>query len=226
MGLDTIGLGLGVVGSGLHSGEEEHLLDVVRIGHEHHQSVDAQTPSAGGRQAVLECREEALVLEHGLVIARRLVLGLRIKALPLHEGVVELGVGVTELLAAHEDLETLRAPRDAAVVLGERRHDLGVIAQEGRGDKGGLEVLADQLVNQPRRGARRGAKHLAKLLLLLCAQVVEELAAFLRRVVLGDLPGDALRRRATCEPASARGRAARCRASARRQSDAGRQESR
>ena len=68
------GLGLGVIGGGLHRWEEQHLLDVVRVGHEHDQSVNTQAPTAGGRQAVFERRQETLVLEHGLVVASRLVL--------------------------------------------------------------------------------------------------------------------------------------------------------
>mmetsp|Transcript_3328 Transcript_3328/g.7852 ORF Transcript_3328/g.7852 Transcript_3328/m.7852 type:complete len:258 (-) Transcript_3328:1098-1871(-) len=172
---------------GLHGGEEEHFLDVVRVRHEHHQAVDAEAPSAGRRQPVLEGRQEPLVLEHGLVVALGLVLGLVLEALALHEGVVELRVRVAQLLAADKELEALSEPWLRPVVLGQRRHDLRVIAEEGRRDKGRLQVLSHQLVDEAGGGARRRAQDLSQLLLLDGAEVVEELAALLARVVRRDL---------------------------------------
>ena len=49
---------------------------------------------------------------------------LLLEARALLEGVVQLGVGVAELLAAHKALETLAQARPRAVPLGERRHHL------------------------------------------------------------------------------------------------------
>ena len=49
-------------------------LDVVGVGEEHCESVDAHAPAASGRQTVFERRAEALVDGHRFVIASSLVL--------------------------------------------------------------------------------------------------------------------------------------------------------
>ena len=53
----------------LHRREEKHLLDVVRVRHEHDEAVNPQAPAAGRGQAVLERSQKVLVDEHGLVVA-------------------------------------------------------------------------------------------------------------------------------------------------------------
>ena len=37
----------------LHGGEEKNLLDVIRVGQEHSQTIDTHAPSSGGWQTVL-----------------------------------------------------------------------------------------------------------------------------------------------------------------------------
>src|SRR5438132_243489 len=63
----------------------------------------------GGRQAVLQRRDELLVQHLRLVVARGHVLGLCGKALALHRGRVQLRVRVANLLLQHKQLEALWA---------------------------------------------------------------------------------------------------------------------
>ena len=53
---------------GLHGGEEENLLDIVGVGEEHGQAIDAHAPASGGRETVFQSSAKAFVQEHGLVI--------------------------------------------------------------------------------------------------------------------------------------------------------------
>ena len=76
-------------------------------------------PAAGRRQPMFQRDAEVLVLVHGLVVAGLDVLTLLREAFPLHEGVVELRVGVAQLLAGHEQLEALRQARLVPMVLGQ-----------------------------------------------------------------------------------------------------------
>ena len=62
---------------------------------------------------------------------------------PLHGGIVQLRVGVGKLLLAAEGLESLREAGDLAVPLGQRRHDLRVLRDEGRVDAGLLQVVTN-----------------------------------------------------------------------------------
>jgi hypothetical protein len=107
------------------------------------------------------------------------------KVLALHTRVVQLGVGVADLLAADEELEPLGHADERAVRLGERRHDLGVLGDEGRVQALRLEELAHELVEQARRRARRGA-----LDALGDAERVERRARGVAREVLGQLDAE------------------------------------
>lgn len=53
---------------GLHRGEEQHFLDVLVVGEEHGEAIDAKTPASGGRQAVLQRGAEVLIYELRFVI--------------------------------------------------------------------------------------------------------------------------------------------------------------
>jgi hypothetical protein len=63
----------------------------------------------------------------------------------LLERIVQLGVGIAELLPTHEPFEALAQPRARAVPLGEGGHDLWVSDYEGGGDAEGFNELADKL---------------------------------------------------------------------------------
>ena len=72
-----------VVVHGLHGGEQQHLLDVVAVGQEHGETIDAEAPATGGREAVLHGDAEVLVEALRLLVAVALVLGLLHEALAL-----------------------------------------------------------------------------------------------------------------------------------------------
>mmetsp|Transcript_4793 Transcript_4793/g.19542 ORF Transcript_4793/g.19542 Transcript_4793/m.19542 type:complete len:232 (-) Transcript_4793:1362-2057(-) len=145
-------------GERLHRGEEQDVADRGVVGEEHGEPVDAAAPAARRREAVLQRDAEVLVLDHRLVVARRRIRSLRREALALDEGVVELGVRVAELLRRDEQLEALRDGRLGAVVLGQRRHDRGVLGDEGRRHALGFEQLANKVVDEPRHRVRRLAR--------------------------------------------------------------------
>lgn len=141
----------------LHHGEGQNLLDAVVVGKEHDQTVNAHTPATSRRQPVLKGCAEVFVDELGLVVTLVLLTGLLLKAQTLVEGVVQLSVGVDNLLLADEGLETLAETDILAVVLGQRRHHLGVTSDEGRVDTGLLNKLTNQLVQHAGVGQRWGA---------------------------------------------------------------------
>lgn len=70
--------------------------------------------------------------------------------LALYEGVVELRVRVADLLAVDEELEPFGDALLGAVALCERTHHHGVLGDEGGVDALGLDVVPDQLVDDPR----------------------------------------------------------------------------
>lgn len=129
---------------GTHT-ESQHLLDAVVVGDKHDHAVDTHTPSSSGRETVLQAGAEVLVDELGLVVALVLLARLLLEAEALVEGVVQLGVGVDNLLLADEGLETFAEADLVAVVLGERRHHLRVAVDEGRVDALLLDEFSDEL---------------------------------------------------------------------------------
>ncbi|KAI6775311.1 hypothetical protein HG530_002069 [Fusarium avenaceum] len=141
----------------LHEGESKNLTNGVVVGQEHNHSVNTHTPSTGRGQTILERGTEVLIDELGLVVTLVLLAGLLLEAQALVEGVVQLGVGVGDLLLAHESLETLAQTGDLTVVLGQRAHDLRVASDEGGVDTLLLDELTDQLVNNAGVGQRRCA---------------------------------------------------------------------
>jgi len=73
----VVGFGRRLVVVWLHGREEEDLLDVVGVGQEHGDAIDAHAPAGRRRKAVLQGGAEALVEEHGLVVAGGFVFGLK-----------------------------------------------------------------------------------------------------------------------------------------------------
>lgn len=122
LGLNTNNLSsrLGVLGGLvlLHEGESKNLLDTVVVGKEHDQPVNTHTPSTGRRQTILQRSTEVLVDELGLLVTLVLLAGLLFEAQTLVEGVIQLGIGVDNLLLADEGLKTLAQTGVLAVVLG------------------------------------------------------------------------------------------------------------
>ena len=151
---DLSSLGLRCVVVVLHEREGESLLDAVVVGKEHDHTVNAHTPATGGRKTVLHGSEEGLVHDLGLVVTLCLLCGLLLEAETLVEGIVQLGVCVDNLLLADEGLETLTETSVLTVVLGERRHHLGVPSDECGVDAFLLDELANKSVEHTGVGER------------------------------------------------------------------------
>ena len=95
---------------GLHLWEEEHLLDVGLARHEHHKAVDADADTARRRHTILQSAQEVVVDYHSLVVALVGKTHLFLEAFLLVNGVVELRVGIGQLLSVDHQLETLGQP--------------------------------------------------------------------------------------------------------------------
>ena len=141
------------------------------IRQKHGKAIDTTTPTGGGRQAVLEGGAEAFIVALSLLIAFLLGLELVREALALLDGVVQLRVGVADLLAVNEALEALGQAGLVAVPLGKGRHELRVLGDEERVVALAiLDELAGEGVEEARGGLRGEALELvlgAKLLELL-----------------------------------------------------------
>lgn len=148
-----------LVGSllGLHGGEQKNLLDGVGVGQEHGESINTASPSGSRGKTVLEGSAEGLVDHLGLVVSGILLSSLLLESLSLVKGIVQLGVGVTDLLGGNKDLESLTDTGSVSRVLGQRRHHLGVAVDKGGVDARVLKVVANQLVQHSGVGERRSA---------------------------------------------------------------------
>lgn len=152
--------GFGLLGDRLvvlHEGEGENLLDRVVVGEEHDHAVNTHTPTTSRWQTVLQSLAESLVDKLGLVVTLLLLAGLLFEAKTLVKGIVQLGVSVDNLLLADESLETLAETLVAAVILGERRHHLGVTSDHSGVDALLLDKLTDKLVEHASVCKRRRA---------------------------------------------------------------------
>ena len=116
--------------------------------HEHHEAVHTDTHTRGGRHTVLEGTHEVVVDEHGLIVALLAQAKLLLEALQLVDGVVELAIGVAQLLTVDHELETLGELGVLAVTLAEGRHLDGIVGDEGRLYVVALALLAKDLVDE------------------------------------------------------------------------------
>ena len=133
---------------GLHLREEQHLLNEGLARHEHHQTVDADADTRGGRHTVLKGAQEVLVDDHSLVVSLVGQSHLLNETLLLIDGVVQLAVGVCQLLTVHHQLETLGQSSLRTVHLGQWRHLDRIVGDEGRLDERAFAELAEELINQ------------------------------------------------------------------------------
>ena len=92
---------------GLHRREQDNLPNRIGAGEEHDGAVDAHAHAARGGHAVFQRGEEILIQHLRLVVAPLALLDLLHEALPLVNGVVQLGIGVAHLAAADEELKAL-----------------------------------------------------------------------------------------------------------------------
>ena len=127
---------------GLHLREEEHFLDERLARHEHGETVYADANTAGGRHAVLQGAQEVVVDDHCLVVTLVSELHLLDETLLLVDGVVQLGVGIRQLLAVYHQLEAFGQSGLGAVHLRQGRHLDGIVRDEGRLDERAFAELA------------------------------------------------------------------------------------
>ena len=128
--------------------EEENLLNRGLARHEHDQTVDADTDTAGGGHAILQGTQEILVDEHRFVVALLAQAHLFDETLFLIYRVVQLRIGIGQFLTVDHQLETLGQCRITAVFLGERRHFHRIVGDKGRLDISTLAELAENLVDK------------------------------------------------------------------------------
>lgn len=124
---------------------------------------------------MLQGIDEHLIVEHAFVISFFLLLDLAHEEFLLYERVVEFGVGVAKLVVLDEEFEPLSKSGLGPVVLGQRRHHLRMLDDEGRVETLGLEKSAHQLVDQPYRSSGIRAFHF-----VLLALSIEERLSFFR----------------------------------------------
>lgn len=158
----------------LHERERKDFLDTVVVREEHDQSVNTHTPTTSWWQTVLQASTEVLVDDLGLVVTLVLLMSLLLETETLVEGVVQLGVGVDDLLLANEGLESFTETAVLTVVLGQWRHHLGVASDEGRVHAGLFDELAHKLVEHTGVGHRWRAFDAGLL-----QHLLEELVSFL-----------------------------------------------
>lgn len=137
---------------GTHGREEDDFLDVVRVGQEHGKTINPDPEPTGGRETVFEGLDEGLIDPGDFVVTSRLGLHLFFETLALDDGVVEFGVGVTDFLLENEEFETFSQARHVTVVLGERRHDFGVVHDEGRAVALDFDEFTDELIEETSGG--------------------------------------------------------------------------
>ena len=127
--------------------------------------------------------DEVHVDEHRLVVALLREAQLLLETLQLVDRVVQFRVGVAELLAVDEQLETLRKIPVVAVALAQGDISMGVVADERRLDEVALTVLAEDGVDEFALAHRvvdldiEAFAGLAQLLLRLSRDVVAGLLA-------------------------------------------------
>lgn len=156
-----------VLVEGLHGREENDLTNVLVISEHHAEAVNTHTPTGGGRETHLESLAEDVINELSLVISSSLGGSLLLEERTLDVGVVQLSVSIAELASSAEKLETLGEMRGVTMPLGEGRHDLRVIHDEGGGDALRLNELTDELIEETVSGLGRRALNVelsAKLL--------------------------------------------------------------
>ena len=108
-----------------------------------------------------------LIVEHGLVISFFLLSHLLQEELLLYEGIVQLGVGVAELVVFDKKLEALGESGLGSMVLGERRHHLRMLNDESGVKALGLKEFAYQLVNKSDSGPGVSAINFVQFALLI-----------------------------------------------------------
>lgn len=126
---------------GLHRREQKHIADRRAVCQQHHETVNADTESAGRRHTVLERRQKVLVDIVGLIVARSLERGLMLKAAALIDWVVQFAERVRVLTPKDKQFEPLRILRLLRLTFGQRRDIDWMIGDKNRLDQMLLTIL-------------------------------------------------------------------------------------
>ena len=102
----------------LHKWERQHLLDAILVRQEHDHPIDTHAPAPRRRQPELHRVHERLVNDLRLVVSLLLLPRLLLETQALVEGVVQLRVGIDDLLLADEGFEALAEAAHLPVVFG------------------------------------------------------------------------------------------------------------
>jgi len=76
--------------------------------------------------------DKDLVVEHAFVITFFFFLDLSKEKILLDEGIIEFGIGVTELVIFDEKLKPFGESRFRSMIFGQRGHELRMFNDEGR----------------------------------------------------------------------------------------------
>ena len=104
----------------LHLREQHDLANSELTSHQHDQAVDTDTDTEGRRHTILQRAQEIVVDDHRLVVTLVGKTHLRDETLLLIDRIVELRIGIGQLLTVDHQLETLGEAGLRAVHLGKR----------------------------------------------------------------------------------------------------------
>ena len=85
--------------------KQNHIANVGAIGDQHHQTVDTNAATTGGRHAVFKCTNEVGVKENGLVVARFFGFNLLFEPVGLVFWIVQLRKTVGNFTASDEQFK-------------------------------------------------------------------------------------------------------------------------
>ena len=97
---------------------------------------------------MLDAPKEIHVQITSLLISLCLLNDLLLELLPLNKGIIELSIGINELLPVNEHLEPLSHALLGPMILGQRTHDLRMVDQKSGGVALHLDILGNQLIEQ------------------------------------------------------------------------------
>ena len=84
--------------SRLHGREQQYLLNVALIGHEHGKTINAKPKAARGWETVFQRCHKGIVHDHGFIVSLLASRSLLKESLALNDGIVQLCVRVGKLL--------------------------------------------------------------------------------------------------------------------------------
>ena len=125
--------------------KQNDLADGLCVGQQHHESVDADTQSTGGRHAVPQCADE-IVVHFGHRVFFRLAGELLRKELFLEVRVVQLGISVGQFHSLDEQFESFGNFRVVLLPLGQRTDAGRVVVHEDWPGQSVFNLFFEQFV--------------------------------------------------------------------------------